>query len=318
MNDLGTPSIADLFHIFYNLNRSITWELNTLSNRLQKQLNKAIENNLSSQSIDNIINSISKLKQSRLIYDDACYNLSLAVHPFELNNQTISTTKLVKEKLTDIFKTMKTIKKTHTLNDRIDSLRTFKNQIPSLSCLIDIWWSWVDQSLIYYNSNTSVVNWVKQYLLPTVYWKQQIKRTKNSRLRENYQSAYQLSISVFQQHSLTLSLTPLEQEKWWNWAVWMVTKFQRASSAVEGRNGYLSQIHHSRRGLSIKRLQVSTQIHNFYLRRSDDTTAAQRLFGYQFPDLFDYLVEEIQELPQPRKSRKSSKPQTFSIPIVPS
>ena len=113
-------------------------------------------------------------------------------------------------------------------------------------------------------------------------------------------------------------MTQLDQQQWWNWAVWMVTKFQRSSSPVEGRNGYLSQVDHNRRGLSTKRLQVSTVIHNFYLKRSDGTTAAQRLFGRNFPDLFEYLVEHIRELPQPRKPRKSSKSQTFSLPTVPS
>ena len=97
----------------------------------------------------------------------------------------------------------------------------------------------------------------------------------------------------------------------------MVSKFQRSSSAVEGRNGYLSQVHHNRRGLSSKRLHVSTVIHNFSLKRSDGTTAAERLFGQKFPDLFEYLVENIGELPHPRKSRKSFKSQTYALPTVP-
>lgn len=68
------------------------------------------------------------------------------------------------------------------------------------------------------------------------------------------------------------------------------------------RNGYLSQIHHNRRGLSSKRLKVATIIHNFALFRNDGTTAASRLFGQQFPDLFEYLVENIGELPQHKGS----------------
>ena len=87
---------------------------------------------------------------------------------------------------------------------------------------------------------------------------------------------------------------------------------------MEGRNGYLSQAYASRRGLSTNRLKVSTVIHNFSLKRTDGTTAAERLFGRKFPDLFEYLVEHIGELPQPRKSRKSSQPETFTLPTVPS
>ena len=87
---------------------------------------------------------------------------------------------------------------------------------------------------------------------------------------------------------------------------------------MEGRNGYLSQVHHNQRGLSPKRLKVSTVIHNFALKQSDGTTAAERLFGRKFPDLFEYLENNLAELPQPRRSRKPSQPQTFTMPTVPS
>jgi hypothetical protein len=137
------------------------------------------------------------------------------------------------------------------------------------------------------------------------------------RSRKDYHAAYITALTFLEQHSVTVGLNQLDREQWWNWAIWMVSKFQRSSSAVEGRNGYLSQVHHNRRGLSSKRLQVSTIIHNFSLKRNDGTTAAERLFGQQFPDLFEYLVESIGELPQPRKSRKSSKVQTFTLPTVP-
>lgn len=53
----------------------------------------------------------------------------------------------------------------------------------------------------------------------------------------------------------------------------------RTSSAIEGRNGYLSRLHHSGRGLSEKDLQVLTVIHHFDLHRADGSNAAQRFFG---------------------------------------
>ena len=75
------------------------------------------------------------------------------------------------------------------------------------------------------------------------------------------------------------------REQWQHWAIWMVSKFQRTSSAVEGRNGYLSQVHHNRRGLSTKRLKVSTVIHNFALKRSDGTTEAREVIWPQISRL---------------------------------
>ncbi len=60
-----------------------------------------------------------------------------------------------------------------------------------------------------------------------------------------------------------------------------------------------------------------TIIHNFYLKRGDGTTAAERLFGREFPDLFQWIVSQMGELPHPRKPRKSPKLETVSLPTVP-
>lgn len=89
------------------------------------------------------------------------------------------------------------------------------------------------------------------------------------------------------------------------------------SSPVEGRNGYLSRIHHGGRGLSERRLQVLTVIHNFALKRSDGSTAAERLFGRQFPDLFESIVEHMGELPLPRKTRKPARSKVSNLQAVP-
>ncbi|MCP5101154.1 MAG: hypothetical protein GY943_36875 [Chloroflexi bacterium] len=94
----------------------------------------------------------------------------------------------------------------------------------------------------------------------------------------------------------------------------MAQQFQRSSSAVEGRNGCLSQMYHNGRGLSEKRLKSLTVIHNYGLKRADGTTAATRLFDSEFPDLFSWLLDKMDELPLPRKSRERvvSNPLTLS------
>ena len=84
----------------------------------------------------------------------------------------------------------------------------------------------------------------------------------------------------------------------------MVRQYHRSSSAVEGRNGRLSQRYHSGRGLTESRLKALTVIHNYGLKRSDGTTAAERLFGKACPDLFGWLVNQMDEIPLPRKARQ--------------
>lgn len=94
----------------------------------------------------------------------------------------------------------------------------------------------------------------------------------------------------------------MENEDIVSWAKWMISNFQRTSSAVEGRNGWLSQMHHTGRGIPPKRLKAQTVLHNFYLKRDDATTAAERLFRHKFPDPLEWVVERMGDLPLPRRS----------------
>ena len=51
-----------------------------------------------------------------------------------------------------------------------------------------------------------------------------------------------------------------------------------------------------------KRLKAQTVLHNFYLKRDDATTAAERLFRHKFPDPLEWVVERMGDLPLPRRS----------------
>ncbi|WP_262967281.1 DUF6399 domain-containing protein [Methylobacter psychrophilus] len=96
-------------------------------------------------------------------------------------------------------------------------------------------------------------------------------------------------------------LSESELERWVAWAEWITRKFHHSSSAVEGRNGFLSQMYHNGRSLTAKRLRALTVIHNYGIKRLDGTTAAMRLFDREFPDLFSWLDNEMGDLPLPRK-----------------
>ena len=97
----------------------------------------------------------------------------------------------------------------------------------------------------------------------------------------------------------------------------MVRQFHRSSSAVEGRNGCLSQMYHTGRGLTQTRLKALTVIHNYGLRRRDGTTAAQRLFEVPFPDLFEWVVSQMGALPLPRTARQRVRPNPLLRQLVP-
>jgi hypothetical protein len=80
----------------------------------------------------------------------------------------------------------------------------------------------------------------------------------------------------------------------------LATVFQRSSSNVEGRNGYLSLRSHQLRGLDRPRKrECFTAIHNFFLTRPDGTTAAERFFGQKPRSMFAAILASVELAPAP-------------------
>ena len=104
--------------------------------------------------------------------------------------------------------------------------------------------------------------WVHACLLPMMYWHAQVSRTRCRRRKAKMQEALEEVRAAFERHAITQRLAPQVLAAWTAWATDRVKAFQRASSAVEGRNGYLSQMHHNHRGLPKQRYKVWTILHN--------------------------------------------------------
>jgi hypothetical protein len=96
----------------------------------------------------------------------------------------------------------------------------------------------------------------------------------------------------------------------------MCRQFQRSSSAVEGRNGCLSQRYQSSRGLSPRRLKALTVLHNYDTYQAEGTSPAERLFSIKFPDLFEWLLRELGPLPIPRSPRQKKEDNALTLQTV--
>ena len=80
--------------------------------------------------------------------------------------------------------------------------------------------------------------------------------------------------------------------------------FQRSSSCVEGRNAQLALRHQGIHRLSNTHLHALTVMHNYYDRRRDGTTAAERLFEAKPNDLFEFLLNRMDYPARPRNLMK--------------
>lgn len=83
------------------------------------------------------------------------------------------------------------------------------------------------------------------------------------------------------------------KETWIKHAKELAELFQRSSSCVEGRNGMLSLLHHRCHRLSASRLKALTVVHNYHIRRTDGSTAAERFFEQDHENLFSSIVENV-------------------------
>jgi hypothetical protein len=317
LDQMQCPSIADLFHALRELSRGIGRELAGQLFRVNRRLcelaqtseNEALNQHLQAQ--------LTALQTAQQQYHAILHQLTSSLHPFAMGSGIAQTSTMVEAQLQAQIQALKQLKRTHQLPDQLGSIQKFERQLHDLSAIVDLWWQWVHQCLSLQASDPPTRDWLEQFLLPALYWQYQTDRTKTPHLKAAYQTAVQQTQAALLNHPFTNALSPEHFTQWQSWAISMVTKFQRTSSAVEGRNGFLSQIHHNRRGLSTRRLQVMTTIHNFHLKRSDGSTAAQRLFAQPHPVLFDWLVQHMPDLPQARRRKIAPKTKLLALPAVP-
>jgi hypothetical protein len=112
--------------------------------------------------------------------------------------------------------------------------------------------------------------------------------------------AERLRTPLFQPGGVFSELSPEAQDQLQDEAKRLAGVFQRSSSNVEGRNGYLSLRSHQLRGLDLPRKrECFTAMHNFFLARLDGTTAAERFFGQKPRSMFAAILASVELAPAP-------------------
>jgi Family of unknown function (DUF6399)/IclR helix-turn-helix domain len=227
--------------------------------------------------------------------------LSLTLHPFRLADSTPQTSAQVASQLAAAVEAIEALAERQQLPARPRTMQKVRKQLPALAALVDFWWQGVWQDVQPFALSPRWRQWVQECLLPLSYWAHQATHTRCARRKAQIRQALQAVRTAFDTHPITRGLDRPVLEEWQAWARLRVQVFARASSAVEGRNGYLSQMHHNQRGLPKQRYKVWTVLHNFDCRAADGTTPASRFFRRGFPDLFEAVLSHVGDLPRPRQ-----------------
>jgi hypothetical protein len=146
----------------------------------------------------------------------------------------------------------------------------------------------------------------KHKVLAWVYWRQASNRGRDAAHKRDLRDIAKRCQEAVEADPLWSRMAEEQKQEMLALAQECAGRWVRSSSCVEGRNGYLSLRHHGRRGLSAKELAVLTVLHNYWIRRPDGTTAAQRFFAQEPDDLFEWLLQRFPELPRPARSRKQA------------
>ena len=285
---LGTVSVADLFHSLRNLGRPLTralaqqvMQLTKQEEKLSQRLSQGAADQTDSSALqaeyESVVQRRQQVSDDQQRYRQTRQAISLSVHPFELETGQWQLASDLSTRLSALLPTLNALATDYGGTSALDAIETFEGQIPALAQGVHAWWQWTTQALAQETQDPEVQTWVVTGLLPWLYWAQQADKTRNPYLKQRYQQATSDAFDVLMAAEFTLTLQEAELQRWTQWGRRMCANYQRTSSAVEGRNGYLSQRHHASRGLSAQALTVLTLIHNFDLKRQDGTTAVQRL-----------------------------------------
>ncbi len=158
---------------------------------------------------------------------------------------------------------------------------------------LSFFWNWVATELAELKLTGPKARLFKHVLLLIGYLELQIPKSKNAEERSARRALHASQMKKLENDKIWQSTTAEEKEDLIKSARRCALIFQRSSSCVEGRNGQLSLMHHSSRAINPRRLSSLTVVHNYFIRRHDKTTAAERFFEQKHDDLFLWLLDRV-------------------------
>lgn len=311
-------SIPDVFHLMHDMVKSYALAIGRQLRQARQEWQKAqdglqrhqarapqdpVASREATRQVETAQAEMRRWETVQSEYRQRLETLSLTLHPFRLDDSTPQTSAQVESQVHTQIEAIEVLAHTQQLPERQAAMKKVKKQVPDLAALVDFWWAGVRQDLDHAGVSPLWRTWAQEALLPQVYWAYQVTRTRCTRRKAKMQQALEVVRAACATHVLTQCLPPQALGEWHAWATRQVQAFQRASSAVEGRNGALAQLHHNQRGLPKQRYKVWTVLHNFDCRAADGTTPASRFFRQTFPDLFETVLAHIHDLPLPRQRK---------------
>jgi len=182
----------------------------------------------------------------------------------------------------------------------LERIEKAERVVPKMQATIEFVSGYVNQQIAQLDLTPPVSFAMHAKLIPSYYLDRVAGTRTVSHGEPLRELAEQLRAPLFEPGGALSELSPEAQHHLHDEAKRFAAVFQRSSSNVEGRNGYLSLRSHQLRGLDLPRKrECFTTIHNFFLTRPDGTTAAERFFGQKPRSMFAAILESVELAPAP-------------------
>jgi hypothetical protein len=182
----------------------------------------------------------------------------------------------------------------------LDRIEKAERVVPKMQATIEFVSGYVRQQVSQLALSQPESYAMHAHLIPSLYLERVASRRTATAGKPLRELAERLRAPLFAPDGAFGALSQGEQDQLKDKAKTLAEVFQRSSSNVEGRNGYLSLRNHQLRGLDHPRKRTClTAIHNFFLTRTDGTTAAERFFGQKPRSMFAAILAFVEIPPAP-------------------
>jgi hypothetical protein len=247
-----------------------------------------------------------RLAQQREQVKQSIQAIGQAYHFVDLERGVRRNGQLIASDIRTQMETIRTVVQHEQLSQRcLERIDKAERVVPKMQATIAFVSGYVRQQVNQLHLAQPVSYAMHAQLIPSFYLERIAQSRAVSHGKPLRELAMRLRTPLFEPGGTLSQLSPETQSDLRQQAKELAEVFQRSSSNVEGRNGYLSLRNHQLRGLDLPRKRAClTAIHNFFLTRPDGTTAAERFFGQKPRAMFAAILDSVDLPPAPRSPQR--------------
>ena len=264
-------------------------------------LNHAARNQQAKQRVENARADLNEAIERQDTVRQQARGISQSYHPFDLETAEVRDATTVEQDINQHFDAIEEAASEAGISGKCWALlQKARRLVPKMVATITFVHTKIDKSLgALDNASQQVKDALRDYLIPLLYLKEVARKATTADARDVVlRSCQRLQQRSGQAIAVLEALDPQTRACFEQVARICAQFFQRSSSNVEGRNGFLALRHHSLHHLGPRKLRALTVIHSFFEQSHDD--------------LFQYL---LLTLPPPKRpaARRAAAPSTQRV-----